>query len=985
MDFYSKVEPYGQEYHDLKMSWIDKEQERLADFYKDDVAAAKWAAKEKMKVSSETFYRENEDRQQAFAGMASSLNQMAQLYEEDSKARQALSAASKVATMAEIALQVQKNIMIAIGAVVTQGTGDPYSAFARIAAMIAVVAGVLSIGGIAFSMGAGGGGGGKSAPVLPASTVLGAEAGTGSDSVAKSLKLLEDTYKMEYRELKELNDSMKDLNRNITGLVTSIVRTGGVTAGTFNVPGNKQSPAETAWLKFNDFVGQFIPDLPMLGDFSKKIFNWFEGLVGDILSGIFGGEKSVKVKAAGIKLGEITINDLLAGVDIAGQQYADIKEKISGGIFGSDKTKYYTLYKALDEDINALFTSVFSDMSRTLVALAGSFGADVEETLAYMFPEVKINLKGMNAEEINKAISEAISKAGDIAVEALFGAIVKGYQQVGEGLLETAIRLAQDKAVITEMLAMTNQSFTGTVPEVIAFSEALIEMSGGLDKLTSAAQKYYDSFFSDAEQQARTYKQMTDILADMNMTLPATRDGFRDLVESLDLTTTSGQEAYITLMQLSESAAAYYDYLAELQKKAFDFVFDLQTKIDSLTGSSRAIGMMWGRMTEIYYQINTAAGSAADRLEALKEGIALLDQWVAANIAAIEDFYRIRKEAIQMQIENINKQIERLNEQKTVISEQISAIQKQIDLTKTWKSVLESVEKQILDMKTSTDSPKDIFERMDVMKSEMERVRDLYEGATGEEKAGYAADLQRLIQEYLGMAQEAYQRPSPEYQQIYDEMLRWLEGIRTDAVAGSASETDLLAQIIDLEEQSKAIDEQIKVYQEQIKDLNVQMAALDTQMAADIQAFKEEAAGYYQWAMEEGAKLYDDQLSELGLLLESNEEGNQILIHIHDVLNGISKGLGIPVPALAEGGYVTKPTLALLGEAGPEAVIPLSKMGSGQQYHTMSINISLPPITINAGEKTSPQGTARATEDIIVRSLKSGRIRKVVQEVFAGR
>ena len=35
-----------------------------------------------------------------------------------------------------------------------------------------------------------------------------------------------------------------------------------------------------------------------------------------------------------------------------------------------------------------------------------------------------------------------------------------------------------------------------------------------------------------------------------------------------------------------------------------------------------------------------------------------------------------------------------------------------------------------------------------------------------------------------------------------------------------------------------------------------------------------------------------------------------------------------PIPALAEGGIVTGPQLALIGERGPEAVIPLSKLGS---------------------------------------------------------
>ena len=35
------------------------------------------------------------------------------------------------------------------------------------------------------------------------------------------------------------------------------------------------------------------------------------------------------------------------------------------------------------------------------------------------------------------------------------------------------------------------------------------------------------------------------------------------------------------------------------------------------------------------------------------------------------------------------------------------------------------------------------------------------------------------------------------------------------------------------------------------------------------------------------------------------------------------------VPRMAEGGIVTAPTLALIGEAGPEAVVPLDRMATG--------------------------------------------------------
>lgn len=47
----------------------------------------------------------------------------------------------------------------------------------------------------------------------------------------------------------------------------------------------------------------------------------------------------------------------------------------------------------------------------------------------------------------------------------------------------------------------------------------------------------------------------------------------------------------------------------------------------------------------------------------------------------------------------------------------------------------------------------------------------------------------------------------------------------------------------------------------------------------------------------------------------------------------------LAIPTLAEGGIVTKPTLALIGEAGPEAVVPLNKASVGSNVFNFKIEI----------------------------------------------
>ena len=73
--------------------------------------------------------------------------------------------------------------------------------------------------------------------------------------------------------------------------------------------------------------------------------------------------------------------------------------------------------------------------------------------------------------------------------------------------------------------------------------------------------------------------------------------------------------------------------------------------------------------------------------------------------------------------------------------------------------------------------------------------------------------------------------------------------------------------------------------------------------------------------------------------------------------------LGTPdIPRLAAGGIVSRPTLALIGEAGPEAVVPL---GSGGFGSTMVFNFNIPPTA-------NPAETGRAVADVLRSYFSAG-------------
>jgi hypothetical protein len=57
-------------------------------------------------------------------------------------------------------------------------------------------------------------------------------------------------------------------------------------------------------------------------------------------------------------------------------------------------------------------------------------------------------------------------------------------------------------------------------------------------------------------------------------------------------------------------------------------------------------------------------------------------------------------------------------------------------------------------------------------------------------------------------------------------------------------------------------------------------------------------------------------------------------------VNGVPSGEDSGIPAMARGGIVTRPTVALIGEAGPEAVVPLSRLNSVGRGVVVNINVN---------------------------------------------
>jgi TP901 family phage tail tape measure protein len=159
------------------------------------------------------------------------------------------------------------------------------------------------------------------------------------------------------------------------------------------------------------------------------------------------------------------------------------------------------------------------------------------------------------------------------AAEGIEGAMMRVMAGVDAG--STALKLVGD-----EMAGMSVQA-------IYDVGAALADAAGGYEELKAGMASYYDLFYTEEEKRANeiesAQRQTSRALEELGMTMPGTRDAFRELVESLDLTSASGQEAFAALTGLSPQFHTLYEEM----EKAGDEVIDLTDQFLGLRTSLR--------------------------------------------------------------------------------------------------------------------------------------------------------------------------------------------------------------------------------------------------------------------------------------------------------------------------------------------------------------------------------------------------------------
>lgn len=339
-------------------------------------------------------------------------------------------------------------------AITNQGKGDPYSAFARIAAMVGIMTAVLA----AFA-GGGSGGATVSVPSMPTADQLQEVQGTGQDYQAGTLNLLSNGGGV----LGDIAAKSEDIANSIDYIESHSFET--------LIYNNKMLEALKG-IEVN--TSQFVASLAQAGiiginsPFGTQNTSSGSGSSGFLGIGGSSSSTSSEVTDFGVKIAG-ALGDLMRGIGqyLVYETVKTVSTKSSSGFFGigggsSTSTSYTTQYRTLEDQVIGTLQALFINASNAVISSAERLGIYTVDEIEKQLSEAQISLDistfGLTGEEALADVMAEIGVELNKVVSVAYPFLTE-FQRLGEGLTTTLARVTTDMQTVDVMFKQMGVNF----------------------------------------------------------------------------------------------------------------------------------------------------------------------------------------------------------------------------------------------------------------------------------------------------------------------------------------------------------------------------------------------------------------------------------------------------------------------------------------------------------------------------------------------
>lgn len=168
------------------------------------------------------------------------------------------------------------------------------------------------------------------------------------------------------------------------------------------------------------------------------------------------------------------------------------------------------------------------------------------------------------------ALSDVMNKQGDIAVELLRQSLIKAEKDTyGFATGVSDIVAIFDGSIdeledMWEALTNVRQNLRAAGKQFEHLSASMIAGARGFEQLQSGLEEYFENFLSEQERYDEVLRQITSEFTHLNLAVPKTKEEFKKLIQGIDTTTESGQKLFGQLISLSPAFSEFIDAMEQV-------------------------------------------------------------------------------------------------------------------------------------------------------------------------------------------------------------------------------------------------------------------------------------------------------------------------------------------------------------------------------------------------------------------------------------
>lgn len=261
--------------------------------------------------------------------------------------------------------------------------------------------------------------------------------------------------------------------------------------------------------------------------------------------------------------------------------------------------KQSTSISGVSASVSGPLQSAVAEIQLGVIEAANVLGV-ASDTFNDFSYSIRLSTKGLSEDAAREKVEEAFMGLGN-AFANMVPELAR-FTREGEQALEAITRLSTSLIAANDAMDLLGLQLIETSLKGANAASVMVDVFGSIEGLTQAVSAYWQAFYTQEERFETTLRRLGKTFTDLGLTMPQSREAFRELVEAIDTSTEYGALLYAELIGLAGAMDQVLPKVAQFSLAMQGLIDNIGGEIGGLIAASRENAQIVSTSARLWYR-----------------------------------------------------------------------------------------------------------------------------------------------------------------------------------------------------------------------------------------------------------------------------------------------------------------------------------------------------------------------------------------------